>query len=55
MRADAMLEAGCLEGHKVWKQILHEFEPPPMDSAIREELEAFVELRKEQGGAPTDF
>ncbi len=41
--------------HKVWKQILHEFEAPPMDAAIREELEAFVELRKSQGGAPTDF
>lgn len=41
--------------NKVWKQILNEFEAPPMDDAIREELEAFVELRKEQGGAPTDF
>jgi trimethylamine--corrinoid protein Co-methyltransferase len=41
--------------NKMWKQILNEFEAPPMDDAIREELEAFVELRKEQGGAPTDF
>jgi len=41
--------------NKVWKQILNEFEAPPMDEAIREELEAFVALRKEQGGAPTDF
>jgi trimethylamine--corrinoid protein Co-methyltransferase len=41
--------------NKIWKQILNEFEAPPMDDAIREELEAFVELRKEQGGAPTDF
>jgi trimethylamine--corrinoid protein Co-methyltransferase len=41
--------------NKLWKQILNEFEAPPMDDAIREELEAFVELRKEQGGAPTDF
>ncbi len=38
-----------------WKQILKEFKAPPMDEAIREELEAFVALRKEQGGAPTDF
>jgi trimethylamine--corrinoid protein Co-methyltransferase len=38
-----------------WKQILKEFEAPPMDAAIREELEAFVERRKEEGGAPTDF
>jgi len=41
--------------NKMWKQILSEFEAPPMDDAIREELETFVELRKEQGGAPTDF
>ncbi|MFT5139047.1 MAG: trimethylamine--corrinoid protein Co-methyltransferase [Lysobacterales bacterium] len=41
--------------NKAWKQILAEFEAPPMDEAIREELEAFVALRKEQGGAPTDF
>lgn len=41
--------------NKMWKQILNEFEAPPMDVAIREELEAFVERRKEQGGAPTDF
>lgn len=41
--------------NKIWKQILNEFEAPPMDAAIREELEAFVERRKEEGGAPTDF
>ncbi|PCI03415.1 MAG: methyltransferase [Hyphomicrobiales bacterium] len=39
----------------IWKKILAEFTPPPMDEAIREELEAFVEKRKEEGGAPTDF
>lgn len=41
--------------NRIWKQILDEFETPPMDEAIREELESFVALRKEQGGAPTDF
>jgi len=41
--------------NKVWKQILAEFEAPPMDDASREELEAFVERRKREGGAPTDF
>ena len=29
--------------------------PPPMDPGIREELETFVERRKGEGGAPTDF
>jgi len=41
--------------NKIWKQILNEFEAPPMDVAIREELEAFVTRRKEEGGAPTDY
>ena len=39
----------------IWKGILAEFEPPPMDAAIREELAAFVARRKSEGGAPTDF
>jgi trimethylamine--corrinoid protein Co-methyltransferase len=41
--------------NKQYKRILAEFEPPPMDEAIREELAAFVARRKEEGGAPTDF
>lgn len=41
--------------HNVYKAIIDEFEAPPMDDAIREELEAFVARRKEEGGAPTDF
>ncbi len=39
----------------IWKKILAEFEPPPMDEGIAEELAAFVERRKAEGGAPTDF
>jgi trimethylamine--corrinoid protein Co-methyltransferase len=41
--------------NKIWKQILAEFEAPPLDEAIREELESFVTRRKQEGGAPTDF
>ncbi len=41
--------------HRVFKDILAEFEPPPMDEAVREELADFVERRKAEGGAPTDF
>ena len=41
--------------HRMYKRILAEFEPPAMDIAIREELQAFVAKRKEEGGAPTDF
>ncbi len=41
--------------HRVFKEIIGSFEAPPMDAAVREELEAFVSLRKAEGGAPTDF
>ncbi len=41
--------------HALYKQIIERFEPPPLDDDRREELEAFVERRKREGGAPTDF
>jgi trimethylamine--corrinoid protein Co-methyltransferase len=41
--------------HRLYKAILADYEPPPMDPARREELEAFVARRKAAGGAPTDF
>ncbi len=39
----------------LYKKILAEFEAPPMEDAIREELRAFVDRRKSEGGVPTDF
>ncbi len=41
--------------HEIYQKILAEFEAPPMDEAIREELADFVARRKSEGGAPTDF
>lgn len=41
--------------HRVFKAIIAEFEAPPMDVAIRDELTDFVARRKAEGGAPTDF
>lgn len=41
--------------NRTWKKILADYTPPPMDEAIREELQAFVARRKTEGGAPTDF
>jgi trimethylamine--corrinoid protein Co-methyltransferase len=41
--------------HGIYKQILAEFEAPPMEDSIREELAEFVARRKSEGGAPTDF
>jgi trimethylamine--corrinoid protein Co-methyltransferase len=56
-------EAWALDGatwsaeraHRIYKEILAEFMPPPMDPAIREDLAEFVARRKAEGGAPTDF
>jgi len=56
---EAWSDAGAVwtaeRANTVWKAILAEFEPPAMDAALREELDSFVERRKSQGGAPTDF
>ncbi|SLN23185.1 trimethylamine methyltransferase family protein [Pseudooctadecabacter jejudonensis] len=41
--------------HHMFKDIIANFEEPPMDAAIRSELEDFVARRKAEGGAPTDF
>ena len=48
-------EAGARDAtqraHGIYKQLLAEFEPPPIDPGIAEELAAFVERRKREGGA----
>ena len=41
--------------HTMYLDIINEFEAPPMDIAIREELADFVARRKSEGGVPTDF
>ena len=41
--------------HKIYKEIINEFEPPSIEIEIKEELEEFVSKRKLEGGAPTDF
>jgi trimethylamine--corrinoid protein Co-methyltransferase len=41
--------------HQVFQDIIADFEAPPMDAGIREELAGFVARRKAEGGAPTDF
>ena len=41
--------------HQMFKDIIGNFEEPPMEDAIREELADFVARRKSEGGAPTDF
>ncbi len=41
--------------HRIYKQILAEFTPPPINEDHREELYRFTARRKQEGGAPTDF
>lgn len=41
--------------NKLYKNILNEFEAPPIEDGIKEELRAFVDRRKSEGGVPTDF
>ncbi|WP_127900588.1 trimethylamine methyltransferase family protein [Solirhodobacter olei] len=41
--------------HRIYKAILNDFTPPPMDEGHKEALLDFVARRKTEGGAPTDF
>ena len=43
------------KANRIWKELLASYEPPPMDPAIAEELEAFVDRRVAEGGVPTDY
>jgi trimethylamine--corrinoid protein Co-methyltransferase len=40
--------------HGIWKQILAEFQPPPMEPGRREAIAEFVERRTREGGAPPE-
>ena len=52
-------EAGSLWAHQranaQFKEVLNEYTLPPMDPAVHDELVDFVDRRKAEGGAPTDF
>ncbi len=43
------------KANRVYKQLLTEYEEPALDVSRREELEAFVAKRVEEGGVATDF
>lgn len=40
---------------RIWRERLATYEKPPIDPAVEEELDSFVEKRIAEGGAPTDF
>lgn len=43
------------KANAVFKQALGDYQQPPLDAAIADELDTFVEKRRQEGGAPTDF
>ena len=43
------------KANRIWKAPLEAYTPPPMEPARAEELQAFVDRRKAEGGVPTDY
>ncbi|MBT3726015.1 MAG: methyltransferase, partial [Gammaproteobacteria bacterium] len=43
------------KANKVYRQVLEDYQPPPLDEAIKEELDEFVDKRIAEGGVKTDF
>jgi trimethylamine--corrinoid protein Co-methyltransferase len=39
---------------RIWKRLLADHQPPPLDPAIDEELQAFIDRRKAEGGLKGD-
>ena len=56
---EAWEEAGARKADerasRIWREIVDAYTLPPMDEGVREELAAFEERRRAEGGAPTDF
>ena len=56
---ESWFEAGAPDAaqhaNRLVKAFLAEYEPPPMDDAVRAELTDFVERRRSEGGIDTDF
>jgi trimethylamine--corrinoid protein Co-methyltransferase len=55
---EAWLESGAEDATKranrIFKSVLERFEPPPLDEGVREALNAFVDKRIAEGGAPVN-
>lgn len=52
--ADDGAQTATQRANRIWKQLLVEFQPPPLDPAALEAIEAFVARRKEEiGGQAT--
>ncbi|MDX1604855.1 MAG: trimethylamine methyltransferase family protein [Candidatus Competibacterales bacterium] len=53
---ESWTEAGAPDAtdhaHRLYRQLLAEYRPPPLEEAVCEALEDFVERRRREGGAP---
>jgi trimethylamine--corrinoid protein Co-methyltransferase len=43
------------KANKIYKELLAAYQPPAIDPAVLEELNAFVARRRAEGGVPTDY
>jgi len=48
---EAGAETATDRAHRIYKQVLADFQPPAMDPSVAEALDAFVERRRAEGGA----
>jgi len=53
--AEAGSPQAMQHANRIYKQLLEQYEPPPIDPAVREQLNEFVERRIQEGGVDTDF
>lgn len=51
LEAPTALDSATQRANAIWKRLLEAFEPLPFNTAIAEEIDAFVARRTEQGGA----
>ncbi len=53
---EAWQESGAVQtlerANAIYKQLLRDYEPPPLDAGVRDALRDFVARRKREGGAP---
>lgn len=52
---EAGAETATQRANRIFKELIQEYEAPPLAPEIAEELASFVAKRKEEGGVPTDF
>ncbi len=43
------------KANKIWKQALEDYQEPPIEAAIVEELDAFIDKRVKEGGVGVDY